>query len=427
VSLPLGLWLYRLGSALIEPLAPRLLAARARRGKEDPERLNERLGRPTRPRPSGPLIWLHGASVGESLSHLPLIEQLQRERPDLTVLVTSGTRTAADLLAQRLPPGAIHQYAPIDAPRAGRRFLDHWQPSTAIFVESELWPNLILEAHRRGIRLALLSARMTQSSADGWRRASASIKALLGEFDLIQAQDAASQQRISALGGRVQAMANLKTLAAALTFDAASLEALRAVIGSRPVVLAASTHEGEDEIVLRAYQALAEPRPLLIIAPRHPERGPAVAKLAAEQGLSAARRAANEVILPETQVYVADTLGEMGLFYRLADVAVICGSFLPGIGGHNPLEAARLGVAMICGNQVFNFAEVCADMEAAQGLVLVATESEFMSALDRLLRDPAEAKALGDGAARHAARQGADMDPIWQGLEPLLPRSEATA
>ena len=427
MSLPLGLWLYRLGSALVEPLAPRLLSARARRGKEDPDRLNERLGYPTRLRPSGPLIWLHGASVGESLSHLPLIERLRGERPDLNILVTSGTRTAADLLAQRLPPEVIHQYAPIDAPKAGRRFLDHWQPSMAVFVESELWPNLILQAKDRGIRLALLSARMTQSSADGWRKAAASIKALLGRFDLIQAQDAASQQRISALGGKVQAIANLKTLAPALDFDAPSLEALRAVIGSRPVVLAASTHEGEDEIILRAYQALAEPRPLLIIAPRHPERGPAVAQLARDQGLSVARRAADEVILPESQVYVADTLGEMGLFYRLADVAVICGSFLPGIGGHNPLEAARLGVAMICGNQVFNFAEVCADMEAARGLVLTATESEFMSALDRLLRDPAEAKALGDAAARHAARQGADMDRIWQGLEPLLPRPEATA
>ena len=427
MSRTLALRLYRLATAIFEPLAPFLLRARVRRGKEDADRLNERLGRSTLARPAGPLIWLHGASVGESLSHLPLIDKLRQQRPDLTLLVTSGTRTASDLLAARLPQGVIHHYVPIDGPRAAARFLDHWRPDLALFVESELWPNLILAARDRGVSLALLSARMTEVSAKGWARWRKSAKALLSSFDLIQAQDSASAERLTALGGTVQGLANLKSLALPLDYDPAALEVLSEGVAGRAVVLAASTHEGEDEIMLRAYGSIPEPRPLLILAPRHPERGQAVAKLSSDQGLTVARRGASETLKPSTQVYVADTLGEMGLFYRLASLAIIGGSFLPGIGGHNPLEGARLGVTMICGDQVFNFAEVCADMEKAQGLVLVASEIELMSALNDLLTHSAKAKALGAAAERFAARDGGEMAAIWQAVLPLLPSREAGA
>jgi len=427
MSRTLALQLYRLATAMFEPFAPLLLKARVKRGKEDAARVGERLGHSPLARPAGPLVWLHGASVGESLSHLPLIDHLRQERPDLTLLVTSGTRTAADLLSARLPSGVIHHYVPIDAPRAVARFLDHWRPDLALFVESELWPNLILAAKKRGVILALLSARMTKVSADGWARWPKTAKALLSSFDLIQAQDGASAERLAALGGTVQGLANLKSLALPLDHDPAALEALRHGVAGRAVLLAASTHEGEDEIMLRAYGSVPEPKPLLILAPRHPERGRAVAKLARDQGLSAARRAAAEPLEPATQVYVADTLGEMGLFYRLASLAIIGGSFLPGIGGHNPLEGARLGVTMMCGDQVFNFAEVCGDMERAQGLVLVASEIELMSALNDLLTHSAKAKALGASAARFAAQDGGQMAAIWQALSPLLPRREAEA
>jgi 3-deoxy-D-manno-octulosonic-acid transferase len=427
MSAGLMLRLYRLATWILEPLVPRLLQARVKRGKEDAARLGERLGHSLLPRPTGPLVWIHGASVGESLSHLPLIDHLRHERPDLTLLVTSGTRTSAELLAARLPKGVIHHYVPIDAPRAATRFLDHWQPSAAIFVESELWPNLILEAKSRNIRLALLSARMTEASAKGWARFPKAAKTLLSAFDLIQAQERASAERITALGGTVQGLANLKSLALPLDYDSKVLEALRPGIAGRAVVLAASTHEGEDEIMLRAYATLADPKPLLILAPRHPERGPAVEQLARDQGLRVARRGANDPLEPSTQVYIADTLGEMGLFYRLATLAIICGSFLPGIGGHNPLEGARLGVTMMCGNQVFNFAELCADMEAAQGLVLVASEPQLMTALNDLLTYSDKAKALGAAAARFAARDVGQMATIWQALLPLLPSCEAGA
>jgi len=425
MSRTLALQLYRLATAIFEPFAPLLLKARVKRGKEDLARVKERLGYSSFARPAGPLIWLHGASVGESLSHLPLIDHLRQERPDLNLLVTSGTLTAADLLSARLPSGVIHHYVPIDAPRAVARFLDHWRPNLALFVESELWPNLILAAYERGVSLALLSARMTQVSADGWARWPKTVKALLSCFNLIHAQDSASAERLTALGGRVQGLANLKSLALPLDHDPAALQALSHGIAGRAVVLAASTHEGEDAIMLRAYGSIADPKPLLILAPRHPERGPAVAKRASDQGLTVARRAAAEPLEPSTQVYVADTLGEMGLFYRLASLAIIGGSFLPGIGGHNPLEGARLGVTMMCGDQVFNFAEVCADMERAQGLVLVASEIELMSALNDLLTHSAKAKALGAAASRFATQDGGQMATIWQTLSPLLPRREA--
>ena len=357
MSRTLALQLYRLATTIFEPLAPLLLKARVKRGKEDLARVKERLGYSPLARPAGPLIWLHGASVGESLSHLPLIDHLRQERPDLTLLVTSGTRTAADLLSARLPSGVIHHYVPIDAPRAVARFLDHWRPNLALFIESELWPNLILAAHERGVCLALLSARMTKGSADGWARWRKTAKALLSCFDLIQAQDSASAERLTALGGTVQGLANLKSLALPLDYDPAALKALSHGVAGRAVVLAASTHKGEDEIMLRAHGAIADPKPLLILAPRHPERGPAVAKLASDQGFKVARRAVAEPLVSSTQVYVADTLGEMGLFYRLASLAIIGGSFLKGIGGPKPLEGARLGVTLIAGGQGLNFPE----------------------------------------------------------------------
>ncbi len=427
MSRTLALQFYGLATAIFEPFAPLLLEARVKRGKEEAARVRERLGHSLLARPAGPLIWLHGASVGESLSHLPLIDHLRQERPDLTLLVTSGTRTAADLLAARLPQGVIHHYVPIDTPRAVARFLDHWRPDLALFVESELWPNLILAARDRGVTLALLSARMTKVSAEGWVKWPKTAKALLSSFDLIQAQDSASAERLEGLGGTVQGLANLKSLAPPLDYDPAALQALNPGVAGRAVVLAASTHEGEDEIMLRAYGSIPEPKPLLILAPRHPERGPDVAQLARDQGLMVARRAAAEPLEPSTQVYVADTLGEMGLFYRMASLAIIGGSFLPGIGGHNPLEGARLGVTMMCGDQVFNFAEVCADMEQAQGLVLVASEIELMSALNDLLTHSAKAKALGASAARFAAQDGGQMAAVWQALLPLLPSREVRA
>ena len=289
MSEPLSLRLYALATGLAEPLAPWLLSRRVKRGKEDATRLGERLGRASRPRPDGPLIWLHGASVGESVSLLPLIARIAAARPDLTVLVTSGTRTSAELLGKRLPAGAIHQYAPVDAPGAVARFLEHWRPGLGLFVESELWPNLILGARRRGVGLALVSARMTEVSAKGWARRPNAARAILAAFKSILAQDDASAARLQGLGGHVTGRLNLKRLGAPLDADAAQVAALKAAFGDRRIILAASTHPGEEALIAAAVRGLPD-RPLLIIAPRHPERGGAIEAELRQVGFAIARR-----------------------------------------------------------------------------------------------------------------------------------------
>src|ERR1700761_1255734 len=241
----LGLAAYRLLTTLLEPLAPTALAGRARKGKEDPGRIGERLGRSSTGRPAGDVVWFHGASVGESMSLLPLVEALGEARPDLHLLVTSGTVTSAQVLRKRLPPGVLHQYVPVDAPGAVKRFLAHWRPALAVFVESELWPNLLLGARKAGCRIALLGARISDDTAKGWTRAPKSARALFSAFDLIMAQDAQSWTRLRDLGAKVTGELDLKQAAAPLPYNEAELQTLRAEIGGRPVVVAASTHPGE--------------------------------------------------------------------------------------------------------------------------------------------------------------------------------------
>lgn len=422
---PLPLIAYRLATRALEPLAPRLLDARARRGKEDPVRVDERMGFTRTERPDGDLVWLHGVSVGESLSLLPVVERFVKVRPDLTVLVTSGTVTSAQVLAERLPAGVIHQYAPVDAPGVVARFLDHWRPSLAVFVESELWPNLLLEAHRRGVKLALVSARLTEKTVQGWARFPASARAVTGTFDLVMPQDAASARRLEAMGARIDGLVNLKLSGEPLPHDPTAFSRLSAAIGDRPVVVAASTHEGEEIAIVRALDGLGD-RICLILAPRHPERGPHIAQGLAREGYAFAMRSRGETIGADTDIYLADTLNEMGLFLRLADVVIMGGSFapalgLPPVGGHNPLEPARLGRPAITGPDASNWAPVTAALSSAGGLALVQAPSDLAGAIAPLLADPAAAKAMGERARRAAAEAGGGLERLWAALLPLTP------
>jgi 3-deoxy-D-manno-octulosonic-acid transferase len=396
MSEPLSLRLYGLATGLAEPLAPLLLSSRARGGKEDAARLGERLGRPSQPRPDGALVWLHGVSVGEGLSLLPLIDRIRAERPDLSVLVTSGTLTAAELLAKRLPAGVAHQYVPLDAPGAVARFLDHWRPDLGLFVESELWPNLILGARRKGVRLALVSARMTEKSARGWAWRPSAARAILGAFAAILAQDAASAARLE-------------------------VAALKAVIGERRIILAASTHAGEELLIAAALRAIPG-HPLLIIVPRHPERGEAIAAELGRAGFTVDRR--SQILPPpgeDLDVYLADTLGETGLFYRLADVAVMGGGLVSGVGGHNPIEAARLGVGVVTGADVFNHADVYDEMVQAGGALMVRDRPDLERTLAGLLASPEQLRALGEHARAYAAAQIDGFEDGWRAIAPLLP------
>lgn len=415
---PLSLHAYRLAMGLTQPLARPFLQARARRGKEDPVRLGERLGVASRPRPDGPLVWLHAVSVGESMSLLPLIQALAAERHDLNLLVTSGTRASAQLLAERLPAGAIHQFAPVDTPGAVSKFLDHWRPDAGLFAESELWPNLILGARARGVRLALLSARMTARSARAWRGQAAAAKAMLNCFDLILPQDLATAERLAGLGGRISERLNLKRLGQPLGCDPVELARLRDTIGARPALVAISTHAPEETLIAAAAAPLL-PRPLTILLPRHPERGEEIARDLS--GYAVARRSVGEPIQPGTEVYVADTLGEVGLFLRLSDLAIVGGGFAPGVGGHNPLEPARLGAGVITGPSVANHADVFAEMFEAGAALLAHDEAGLTGLLASLAEDADKRRSLAASALAYAAAQEGRLATALAQIRPLLP------
>ncbi|MCE3288187.1 MAG: 3-deoxy-D-manno-octulosonic acid transferase [Caulobacter sp.] len=422
---PMSLSLYRAAMAVLQPFAPGLLNGRASKGKEDPARLQERLGHASVARPEGGLVWIHAVSVGESQAVLPLIERLSLTRPDLTLLVTCGTVTAAALLARRLPTGAIHQYAPLDTPSSARRFLDHWRPSLVVLVESEIWPNLILGAKQRGARLALISARITQKTARGWARMGKGIRRVLAAFDLVLPQDELSAERLRYFDVETDGRLNLKLAGAPLPADAAELAALKKAIGKRPVVLAASTHAGEEAIIVTPMLTAIRneaPDTLLIVAPRHPDRSAEVLTDLGTGHGPIAVRSRGDAITRQTAIYVADTLGEMGLFFRLANVVVMGGSFVPGVGGHNPMEPARLGAPVISGPQVFNAAEVYEAMvEGERGAMIVETPGDLSMALAGLLAAPEAAKALGARGQAFAESQSAQLDAAWARLEALLP------
>lgn len=416
---------YRVATTALGPLVTLYLAHRMRRGKEDRERFGERSGRAARPRPAGPLVWIHAASIGEAVSMLSLIDRLVVERPGLSVLVTTGTVTSARLLANRLPTDrAWHQYVPVDRPAYVARFLDHWRPDLALWVESELWPNLVTATHRRGIPLLLLNGRMSARSFRGWQRLPGLIRPVLQSFDLCLAQDAAQAERFAQLGAAQAGTAgDLKSAATPLPVDEAELARLAAAIAGRPLWLAASTHEGEEAAAAEVHQALARDHAglLTIIVPRHPVRAPAIAAMLRERGLTVARRSAGEAIDATTEIYLADTLGELGLFYRLAGIAFIGGSLTP-MGGHNPLEAALLDCAILHGPDMSNCAVVARDLAAARAAITVSDAASLASAVNRLLADPIERAARAQAAADVAAGNRAVLDTVMGRLGPWLDR-----
>lgn len=417
----MSLALYRAVTAAGGPLIRGYLDRRRRAGKEDPERYRERLGEPSRPRPHGPLVWIHAASVGESLSILPLVERLRAERPPLNLLVTTGTVASARLIAGRLAAGAIHQYVPVDRVPWVRRFLDHWRPDLALWVESEFWPNALAELAARRVPAVLLNARISARSFAGWRRAPWLIRRLLATFSLALAQSEDDARRLAALGAaNVASPGNLKYAAAPLPADAAALAALRAAVGGRPVWLAASTHPGEEAIVADAADRVRASLPdaLAVVAPRHPARGTEIAALLAPHG-AVARRAAGEAIAPETAFYVADTMGELGLFYRLATVAFVGGSLVPH-GGQNVLEPARLGAAVVHGPHMANFAAVAHELSAAGGAIAVGDAPSLADTVTRLLTDADERRRRA--AAAQAIADGKDglLDAVMARLAPFL-------
>jgi 3-deoxy-D-manno-octulosonic-acid transferase len=419
-SLPMTLRFYRKLSAAVVPLTPALIKRRLKQGKEDPARVGERRGMSENTRPHGPLVWIHGASVGEVLAAAALIEKLRAHR--IRVLLTSGTVTSAAIVAKRFPADIIHQYVPYDSPRYVARFLDHWRPGLALFIESDLWPNLILASAARRLPMVLINGRMSHRSFPRWRKLAGTISALLGRFDICLAQSQADAERFAALGSRnVITTGNLKLDVPAPPADSAKLERLMSVVRGRPIIVAASTHPGEEEILLKAHRTLAGffPSLLSVIVPRHPDRGEAIARMIAASGLQVALRSREELPTAATDVYVADTMGELGLFYRLAGIVFMGGSLVEH-GGQNPIEAVKLGASIVHGPHVFNFTDVYEALDGAGGARRADTPEALVKQLGHLLADPVARQSQVAASTQVVEQLGGALERTLTALEPYL-------
>jgi 3-deoxy-D-manno-octulosonic-acid transferase len=420
MSDPASLTAYRLATRVLAPLAGPLLSWRLNRGKEDALRLDERRGVAGRARPRGPLVWLHGASVGESLSLLPLVEKVTQA--GLPAMVTTGTTTSARLLEKRLPAGAWHQYTPLDSPTFMRRFFEHWRPDLGLVAESEIWPNMIVEGRRVGMSIAMVNARMSRRSFERWGHARGFIGALLGRIDLCLAQSDADAERLVALGAQdARVTGNLKYDASAPPADVNELASLTGLTSGRQIWIAASTHAGEERLAAEAHKRLAAvfPDALTLIAPRHPARGAEIAAQLREMGLRCALRSLGERPGREVDIYICDTMGELGLFYRLAGV-VMLGKSIAGEGGQNPIEPAKLACAILHGPNVSNFADVYALLDDAGGALVTADAAELADALRGLFADPARLRGMARAATQAVERQAGAVDRTLAALHPRL-------
>jgi 3-deoxy-D-manno-octulosonic-acid transferase len=418
--LPFTLRTYRLAATAGAPLAGMVLSHRLKRGKEDPARLSERRGEAGMARPEGPLVWIHGASVGEVAAIIPLVERIVAK--DFNVLVTSGTVTSAKLAGQWLPPGVIHQFIPLDSPRFVARFLDHWKPDLGLFTESDLWPNLILMSSERHIPLILVNGRVSERSFNRWRYAPGMIAALLRRFDLCLAQSPAYAARYRDLGApRISTTGNLKLDVPEPPADEDLLQKLRGAIGERTTIAATSTHAGEETALIETHRRLRHtfPKLLTIIAPRHPDRGAGIVEIAREAGLNASMRSRGRLPDAQDDIYVVDTLGELGLVYRLAPIVFVGGS-LASHGGQNPIEPIKLGAAVVHGPHVWNFAEIYAALDAARGAEPIADVGRLTVRVGALLTDSAERTAITRAALATVEQLGGALERTLAALDPYL-------
>lgn len=409
--------LYAAATALGQPLIHAYAMRRSAREGVAPDRIAERRGIPGVARPDGRLVWFHAVSVGEALSILGLIEEMAERAPDLSFLITTVSATSARLVADRAPPRVLHQFAPVDTPGAVARFLGHWRPDLAVFVESELWPRQITAIADRGIPLALVNARLSARSRVRWEKRRELARAIFGRFDTVIAQTADTAAALEGLGARALAVSgDLKAASARLPVPDDALAAVRGGVGDRPLWVAASTHPGEEEIVAAAH----DPGRLLILAPRHPDRGDAVAAALRDAGWRVSQRGKDEPLGRETQIYLADTLGEMGLWYALSEVVFLGGSLKP-VGGHNPFEPAQFGCAVLTGPHVTNFRETYDGM-IARGAARVVRDAAELAAALAALDDPAARGAMQVAARAFVEDREAVRTTVADRLIPLLDR-----
>jgi 3-deoxy-D-manno-octulosonic-acid transferase len=421
---------YRIYAALTAIAAPLIHSQSVKKMRQKgvaDQRAEERLGKASVKRADGDLIWFHAVSVGELQSILSLLAILRQTRPEAILLITTTTTTSADLASKRLPYGCLHQFSPLDTPKAVNAFLNHWQPSLAVFVESELWPRQIVSLSKRDIPIALINARLSAKSLKNWNKFPKSAKMILSELDLVLSQTDATAKDLIYLGAqaeRVHTTGDMKKAAAPLPVDQVALSALQSQIADRFSWLAASTHNGEDGIIAEAHLAVLEasPQALLVLVPRHPERSDAIGKDLNDRGLTVARRSKGEAIDPTTQVYLADTLGELGTFFSLCPIAFIGGSFTP-VGGHNPYEPAHFDCAILHGPLYANFQTAYADMHAQDACLEVASPEDLARKVIELIasKDCAQLQS----AAKSYIREGAKTPEIVEQFLTKIFKNEA--
>lgn len=411
----------------ITPALHGWLNRRSKRGKEEPTRIAERFGNASIARPTGTLVWLHAASVGETQSVLTLVRALLKTHPEIHLLITTGTVTSAALVAQQNLPRVIHQFVPVDTLPAVKRFLQHWRPDVALWVESEFWPQLLWQSQKQHIPMLLINARVSEKTFHGWQRYPSTIRSLLHSFCGIYAGSSDDAQRLAALGGsNIRDIGNLKFDAAPLPVNEQLQQEIAAQTTGRHVFLAASTHANEEQLIARAHQRIAQqfPELLTIIVPRHAARGDAIAADIREQGFTLAQRSKCEAITPTTGIYLADTMGELGNFYERADIVFMGGS-LVAHGGQNPLEAARFHNAILTGPHTHNFASIIAQFLAADAIRIVADKAALADTASELLRDKAARETLATNAQHLVEKSRGASDIILQHCIELIARVQA--
>ena len=387
------------------------------KGRESRADLAERFAKslPAR-RGSAPLLWLHGASVGELAGARPLVETLLRRDPNLRFVITANTVTGRAQIASWGHARISARLAPLDSRRALTRFLDAWQPHALIQLEKELWPNRMALSYARGLAVVQAAALLSERSAAKWRRLPGLARAVTGTLDLVAAQDADTEIRLVSLGlppKHLGRRLNLKSAVKMSEPDPQTLAELAALLPRERVFLAASTHAGEEEIALHAFRQAVdfESDLKLIIAPRHPERGDEIARAITRHGFTMARRSAQELPGPDVQVYLADTLGEMGLWYRLAPACFLGGSLVPK-GGHTPYEPVQLGCALVHGPYVGNNAEAFDQLHALRGTHEVQDASSLANEMLKLLADPLARQTMTNRARQILGDDGSDRGGI---------------
>ena len=419
------IYLYKYLMVLISPVLWIWIRYRLIVGKEHSHRIKERFGYPTIVRPNNSIIWLHGASVGEVKTLFPLVDKIRNNYPDTYILITSATRTSADLIYKNSLPNTYHQYLPLDIPKAVNSFVEYWKPSVLIIAESEIWPNLLTTVKSKNIPIALINGRFSQKSIKSWCLIKNTAQIIFNYFEIIISADMNTDRFLrEVIGDKVQYLGNLKSNASHLEVNKISYNKLKIQIGDRPVWCAASTHKGEEKFIISAHKKLKSKFPslLLIMALRHPERAKSVIKKI--DNLTVAKHSCDETITNKTDIYLIDTIGDMGLAYSLSEITLVCGSLIKGLKGHNPLEPANFSNAILTGNYFNSFQDIYMSMINLKAAARISSVDKIEKHVSELLSDSNKLKNKQNLAFNFVNRQTSILDTTWYKLRQIISETE---